>query len=89
MATVRFLNCLERSRWAGLGLGYQQETGRVLVEAVNNARPGRVADLRQPGKIVEESVGEGACLVARARVGCEAGLLVDGEQVVVFVKDIE
>ena len=74
---------------SGLGLGDEQETRSVFVEAVNDAESGRVTDVRKRWKIIEKSVGESTCLVARGGVGGQASGFIDGEQVVVFVDDAE
>lgn len=73
----------------GLGFGDQKEPRRVFVEAVNDAGPGWVADSCEPGQIRQECVGEGACLVSGTGMGREAGLLVDGQKVFVFVDYVQ
>ena len=71
-----------------IGLGDDEQSRRVLVDAVDDAGPRDPADPRQPaGAVVEQRVDHRAVEVARRRMDDEPGRLVDDEQVVVLEDD--
>ncbi len=72
-----------------VGAGDQHHPGGALVEAVHDARPAGAADPGELGIAVEQEVGQGAGRAAGAGMHRDAGRLVDGDQVLVFVEDGE
>ena len=73
-----------------LALGGYHDAGRVLVEAVNNARTGDAADAGQLGAAMKQQcVDQRATLRAARGVNHEAGRLVDDDEVLVLEHDIE
>ena len=70
-------------------LGHEQQAGRVLVEAVHDARSQDAADAREVAHVVQQRIDQGAGAVAGRGVYDHARGLVDHEQVGVLVHDAE
>ena len=73
----------------GVVFGDEDDAGGFLVEAMNDAGAKGVAGLRERLAAAEEGVDERAGGVAGAGVDGHAGGLVDGDDVVVFVENVE
>ncbi len=73
----------------GVGFGDDEDAGGVSVESVDNAGSEGGADVGEGLAVVDEAVDEGAAAVAACGVDDEVGLFVDGEEVFVFVDDVE
>ena len=73
----------------GVVLGDENHAGSFLVQAVNDAGTQRIAGLRKRLAAAEERVDESAGNCSGASVNGHAGGFVDGDDVVVFVEDIE
>ena len=73
-----------------VGLGDDQQTRRILVDAVDNAGARHPADPGQAaGAVVEESVDQRPIEIARSRVDNKASWFVDNEQMIIFEDNIE
>ena len=73
-----------------VGLGHYQESARVLVEAVNDARPGDPADARQARAAMgEQRIDESPVHIAGPRMHDETGRLVDHDEGIVLIDNIE
>ena len=71
-----------------VGLGDDQQARRVLVDAVDDARPRNAADARQrSAAMVEQRVDQRAVEIARRRVDDQPGGLVDDQQMLVLEDD--
>ena len=71
-------------------LGDHHEPARVLVEAMDDARPQHPADARQAaGAMRQERVDQRAAGMARRRMDHEAGRLVEHQEMRVLVQDVE
>ena len=74
----------------GVGLGDDEQAGRVLVEPVDDAGPLDPADPRQArAAMADQRVDQRAVGVARRRMDDEARRLVDDDEMVVLVDDVE
>ena len=74
----------------GVGLGDDQQPGRVLVEPVDDARPPDPADARQArAAMADQRVDERARRMARRRMDDEPRRLVDDDQMLVLEDDVE
>ena len=82
---------LLREREVGLVvLGHEQAAARVLVEAVDDARPGDPADPAELSvAMMEEGVDEGVLVMADGRMHHDAGRFVEHEHVGVLVEDLQ
>ena len=67
--------------------GDEHDSGGFLVEAVNDARPQRIAGLRKSLTAAEERVNERAGGISRASVDGHARGFVDDDDVVIFIQD--
>ncbi len=73
-----------------VGLGDDEQAGRVLVEPVDDAGPPHAADPRQARPaMADERVDQRALGVARRRMDDEARRLVDDDEMFVLVDDVE
>ena len=73
-----------------VGLRHDQQSGRVSVDAMDDAGPHHAADARQRGAAMgDQRVDQRACVVAGGRMHHHADRLVDDDQVLVFKDDIE
>ena len=73
-----------------VGLGDNQEAGRVLVDPVNDPGPGNSADSGQASAaMVEQGVDQCSVAVARGGMNDQPGRLVDHQQMLVFEEDGE
>jgi hypothetical protein len=73
-----------------IGEGYDQRAGSALVEAMDDARAERAADVGKIGQafeFVEESGGQGASGFACSGVHDHAGGLIDYRDLIVLVED--
>src|SRR5262245_17062426 len=81
---------LRQALMRGVGLGHDEEAGRVLVEAMNDARPSYPANAGQAlAAMGDEGVDESARLVAGGGMDDEARGLVDDDEGVVLIDDVE
>ncbi len=85
---ARLERVLERLE-GGVVLGDDEAARRLLVEAVDDARPENAADAREPRDVVQERVDQGPPGVPGGRMDHEPGRLVEDEQVAVLVEDGE
>src|SRR4029077_1599245 len=74
---------------SGVIFGDEDDAGGVFIEAMNDAGAEGVATLRESLTAAEEGVDQGAARGAGAGVHGHAGGLVDGDDVSVFVEDVE
>src|SRR5262249_25524797 len=70
-------------------LGDDEAARGLLVEAVDDARPGHAADAGQSLHVVKERVDERPSCVACGRMDDEPGGLVEDEEIAVLVQDRE
>ena len=85
-----FANCADKPFVRDVGLGDDQQPRRVLVDAVDDARPRDAADPGQPPRaMVEQRVDQGAVEIARGGMDDHAGGLVDDDQMIVLEDDVE
>ena len=82
---------LPRQPFVGdIGLGDDQQPGRVLVDAVDDARPRDAADPRQAAAaMVEQGVDQRPVAIAGGRMDDQPGRLVDDQQMLVLEDDGE
>ena len=78
-----------RAAGGPLRLGHHHQPRGVLVEAVDDARPARAADVGDAGRVVEQRVHQRAARHPGAGVDDEPGGLVHHQQVLVLVDDVE
>ena len=73
-----------------VGLGHDQQTGRVLVDAMHDAGPFLATDPRQvAAEMVQERIDQRAAGRARGGMHDHAGGLVHDDQVGILVQDLE
>ena len=76
-----------------VGFGDEDQAGGVAVKAVDDAGPPGIAAGGECGVgqlgVVEEGVDEGAGPVAAGGVDDEAGLLVEGDEMLIFIDDVQ
>ena len=72
-----------------LALGDNNAAGGVLIEPMHDAWAHLAADAGQVGAMVQQTVHQGAVLVAGGRMDGEAGGLINDNQVGILVKHIE
>ena len=80
-------SCLQLAHQVGLGdfgLGHDQQSARVLVQPMHDARARDGGELR---RMVQQRIGKRAVAVAAARVNDQPGRLVDDEDRLVLVHD--
>jgi hypothetical protein len=70
-------------------LGDEDDTGGVLVEAVDDTGAQGAAHGGEASIVMEKSVDQRAAGPAGAGMDDEAGGLVDGDKVVIFIKNVE
>ena len=81
---------LGEARHRALVLGRDQQAARVLVEAMDDARPRLAADAGQRRAAMgDQRVDQRAVGIARRRMDDEPGRLVDDDEVLVLVDDVE
>ncbi len=79
---------LRESAMGGVVLGDDDEAARILVEAMDDARPPDAPDSREAvAAMGDEGVDEGAAGMPRGGVDDEARRLVDDDEVVILVGD--
>src|SRR5947209_10818689 len=77
---------LRRQRSMGIiGPGYDQASGRVLVQPMHNSRPFFAADSGKPWKMKQERVDESVFVLSRPRMNDQPGGPIDHDQVFVFI----
>jgi hypothetical protein len=67
-------------------LGYQQESGRILVDTMDDPGPRHLFKLR---RMVQEAVHERTARITRSRVDDQSGRFIDYQQVLILVHDIQ
>ena len=73
-----------------VGLGDDQQPGRILVDPVHDPRPRHPADAaKPPGAMVEQGVDQRAVEIARRRMDDHPGRLVDDQQMLVLEHDFQ
>ena len=73
-----------------VGLGHDQQAGRILVQTMDDSGAAHAANARQAvAAMGDERIDEGAGFMARRRVDHEAGRLVDDDEVLVLENDRE
>ena len=81
---------LRGERFVGGGrLGDDQESGRVLVQTVHDARPARSTDARRAGRMRQHRGGERASRMPGPGMNDHPGWLVEHQHVLVLVHDRE
>jgi hypothetical protein len=73
----------------GVIFGDEDYAGSVFVEAMNDAGAERVATLRERLTAAEQRVDESAAKISGSGVDDHSGGFVDGDDVIVFVEDVE
>ena len=73
-----------------VGLGDDQQPGRILVDPVDDPRPRHPADAAEPpGAMVEQGIDQSAVEIARRGMDDHARRLVDDQQMIVLEDDLE
>lgn len=73
-----------------IGLGHNQQSARVFVDPMDDARPQRCANGRQfPVRVRKQAVDQRAVAIPRARVDNQTGWLIDDQQVLVLINNVD
>ena len=83
---ISFRQLAHQCRVGRQRLGDQQESGRILVDTVDNPGPRHLLKLR---RMVQQAVHECAARVTRSRVDNQPSRFIDDQQVLILVHDVQ